>query len=251
MRYLLKSSIQLIVIFLLFFIVSGCGVELLTTTAIQGELQAKQLKSMQRQVQSISNQTGKINIERAIQTFQAENGRYPTSLAELVPQFLPSLPQPSNDKAYSFDPATGQIITVPAAIPTEDIRKMEQIKYAVVQFARTTGYYPANLDSLYPSYLTFVPRTNDGGPFIYNPQTGAVLHPLQSTGTNVHTNPGNSTPSGASPMPYTTGGMGIQQQLNGMPNSSGAVGSHSRENLQGIQNDYSNKQNKIMDDLGL
>ena len=52
MRYLLKSSIQLIVIFLLFFIVSGCRVELLTTTAIQGELQAKQLKSMQRQFAS-------------------------------------------------------------------------------------------------------------------------------------------------------------------------------------------------------
>ncbi len=251
MKHSLYSTVQLVVVFPLFFILSGCGVELLTTTAIQGELQAKQLKSMQRQVQSISNQTGKINLERAIQTFQAENGRYPTSLAELVPQFLPSLPQPSDDKAYSFDPATGQIITVPAVIPTDDIRKMEQIKFAVVQFARTTGYYPANLDSLYPSYLTFVPRTSSGESFIYNPQTGAVLHPLQSAGTNVYTNPGNSSQSGASPMSPMTGGIGIQQQLNGMPNSSGTVGSHSRQNLQDTQNDYSNRQNKIMDDLGL
>jgi len=251
MIHSLNNVVQIVVVFSLFLVFSGCGVELLTTTAIQGELQAQQLKSMQRQVQGISNQTGKINLERAIQTFQAENGRYPTSLNELVPQYLPSLPQPSGDKAYSFDPATGQIITVPAGIPAEDIRKMEQIKFAVVQFAQTTGYYPANLDGLYPSYLTFVPRTSNGESFIYNPQTGGVLHPLQSAGTNTYSNPGNSTSSVASPMSSVTGGMGIQQQLNSMPNSSGAVGSHSRQNLQGIQNDYSNKQNKIMDDLGL
>ncbi|MGC8737971.1 MAG: hypothetical protein ACP5UA_04895 [Candidatus Hydrogenedens sp.] len=231
-------------------ILSSCGVELLTTTAIQGELQAQQLKSMQRQVQGIADQTGKINLERAIQTFRAENGRYPTSLNELVPQYLPSLPSPSGNSAYSFDPITGQIITVPSSIPSEDIRKMEQVKYAIAQYAQATGYYPATLDSLYPSYLSFLPRTNDGQFFVYNAQTGSVSHPLLAGAqTSQTTTPG--APAGSYPMNSVTGGMVVQQQLNGMTNSSGAVGSYSRQSVQHIQNDYSNKQNKVMDDLGL
>jgi len=233
------------------FVISGCGVELLTTTAIQGELQAQQMKSIQRQVQGIADQTGKINLERAIQTFRAENGRYPTSLNDLVPQYLPSLPLPSGDSVYSFDPGTGQVIIVPASIPTEDVRKMEQIKYAIVQYAQATGYYPATLDSLYPSYLSFVPRTSSGQAFIYNSQTGAVLHPGIAGGQTSQV-PTPSTPvAGTYPMNSVTGGIAIQQQINGMTNSSGAVGSYSRQSVGNIQNDYSNKQNKVMDDLGL
>ncbi|HOK09390.1 MAG TPA: hypothetical protein PLT82_02990 [Candidatus Hydrogenedens sp.] len=234
--------------FLLLF--SGCGVELLTTTAIQGELQAQQLKSMQKQVQGIANQTGKINLERAIQTFQAENGRYPKSLDELVPQYLPSLPQPSGDSLYSFDPSTGQIITVPAGIEPADLRKLEQIKFAVLQYAYTTGYYPTNLDMLYPTYLSFLPKTSSGEAFVYNPQTGAVMHPKQTSGMPNTIPSGNPVPIN-SPVSPVTGGIAIQQQLNGMTNSSGAVGSYSRQSVQNIQNDYSNKQNKVMDDLGL
>ncbi len=243
---------RLFIIFICFvpIILSSCGVELLTTTAIQGELQAQQLKSMQRQVQGIADQTGKINLERAIQTFRAENGRYPSSLNELVPQYLPSLPSPSGDSAYSFDPITGQVITVPSSIPSEDIRKMEQVKYAIVQYAQATGYYPATLDSLYPTYLSFVPRTSDGQAFIYNAQTGGVSHPLfAGAQTPQTTTP--ATPVGSYPMNSVTGGMAVQQQLNSMTNSSGAVGSYSRQSVQNVQNDYSNKQNKVMDDLGL
>lgn len=241
-----------IILFICFIplILSSCGVELLTTTAIQGELQAQQLKSMQRQVQGIADQTGKVNLERAIQTFQAENGRYPTSLNELVPQYLPSLPSPSGDSAYSFDPTTGQIITVPSSIPSEDIRRMEQVKYAIAQYTRATGYYPATLDSLYPSYLSFIPRTSDGQSFIYNAQTGSVSHPLLAGAQSPQATP-SVPPAGSYPMNAVTGGMAVQQQLNGMTNSSGAVGSYSRQSVQNMQNDYSNKQNKVMDDLGL
>ncbi len=238
------------IFFTAIFVLTGCGVELLTTTAIQGELQAQQLKSMQRQVQGIANQTGKINLERAIQTFRAENGRYPTNLNELVPQYIPSLPTSSDGNVYSFDPATGQVITLPANIPADDIRKMEQIKYAIVQYAQATGYYPATLDSLYPGYLTFVPRTGSGQPFAYNPQTGSVSHPQVSSGQMPQANI-PAPPTGTYPMNAVTGGMAVQQQLNSMTNSSGAVGSHTRQNLQNIQNDYSNQQNKVMDDLGL
>lgn len=236
--------------FLILIFLSSCGVELLTTTAIQGELQAQQLKSMQKQVEGISNQTGKINLERAIQTFRAENGRYPSSLNELVPQYLPSLPSPSGDSIYSFDPTTGQIITVPASIPVDDVRRMEQIKYAIVQYTQATGYYPTTLDSLYPSYLGFVPRTSSGEAFVYNAQTGSVSHPLLSSAQTPQ--PSASSPSaGTYPMNTVTGGMAVQQQLNSMTNSSGAVGSYSRQSVQNIQNDYSNQQNKVMDDLGL
>lgn len=243
---------KLLIVFLCFLplVLSSCGVELLTTTAIQGELQAQQLKSMQRQVQGIADQTGKINLERAIQTFRAENGRYPTSLNELVPQYLPSLPSPSGDSAYSFDPITGQIITVPSSIPSDDIRRMEQIKYAIAQYARATGYYPATLDSLYPSYLSFVPRTSDGQTFIYNAQTGNISHPLLA-GAQMPQTAIPGAPVGSYPMNSVTGGMAVQQQLNSMTNSSGTVGSYSRQSVENIQNDYSNQQNKVMDDLGL
>ncbi len=229
-------------------LLSNCGVELLTTTAIQGELQAQQLKSMQKQVQSVSNQTAKINLQRAIQTFQAENGRYPTSLNELVPKYLPSLPNPGNGMRFTFDPATGQILTIPAEIPEEDLRRMEQIKYAVLQFAYATGYYPQNLDVLYPNYISFTPRTTSGEQFVYNPQNGSVSHPRQGL-----ISPQAPAQVGATSTPISeyTGAIGIQQHLGNSPNSSGSVGTYIRGNINNIQNDYSNKQNKVMDDLGL
>jgi len=243
-----KKPIRIIVPFFIITLLSGCGVELLTTTAIQGELQAQQLKSMQRQVQGISNQTAKINLQRAIQTFQAENGRYPTSLNELVPKYLPSIPDAGSGMSFTFDPATGQILTVPAGIPAEDLRRMEQIKYAVLQFAYATGYYPQNLDVLYPNYISFTPLTTSGEQFIYNPQTGTVSHPKQGSVVSQSQPPIGPT---SGPLSEYTGAIGIQQQLGNTPNSSGSVGTYMRGNIHNIQNDYSNKQNKVMDDLGL
>ncbi|MCX8065991.1 MAG: hypothetical protein N3G21_12615, partial [Candidatus Hydrogenedentes bacterium] len=219
---------------LIAFLVAGCGVELLTTTAIQGELQAQQLKSMQRQVQGITNQTAKINLQRAIQTFQAENGRYPTSLNELVPKYLPSIPDAGDGSHFTFDPYTGQINSAPATIPAEDLRRMEQIKYAVIQFAQLTGYYPASLDVLYPNYLSFLPTTTNGEQFIYNSQTGAVSHPKMGMTSPPATSPTPVVGSGISA--EYTGAIGIQQQLGNMPNQSGSVGTQMRGSINNIQN---------------
>lgn len=245
-----KRLEMLLLVFSIITLMTNCGVELLTTTAIQGELQAQQLKSMQRQVQTVSNQTAKINLQRAIQTFQAENGRYPTSLNELVPKYLPSIPEAGGGSHFTFDPYTGQIVTMPATVPIDDLRRMEQIKYAVLQFAQVTGYYPASLEVLYPNYISFYPTTVSGEQFLYDPQTGAVSHPKSTIyGT---TSSQSSAPVGGTGIvgEYTTG-IGIQQQLGNMPNQSGSVGTHMRGSINNIQNDYSNRQNQVMNDLGL
>ena len=71
---------------------AGCGVELLTTTAVRGELEAQQMTAMKRQLQGVAENTGQMNVERAIQTYRAEKGVNPPSLHSLVPNYLPALP---------------------------------------------------------------------------------------------------------------------------------------------------------------
>lgn len=247
--YRLKNKLAICLVIMI-LLLAGCGVELLTTTAIQGELQAQQMKSMQRQIEAVSNQTGKVRLEQALRTYQAENGHYPMSLDDLVPRYLPELPRPTQGGCYSFDLKTGGITTVPADIPVEDVRRMERIRYAVTQFAQVVGYYPVSLDYLYPAYITFVPRTISGDSFLYDPQTGTVMHPKQG-GSIAPSYSTSSIPTPGAPLNPVTGGLSIQQQLNSMPNASGSVGTYSRGQVQNIQQDYSNQQNKVMDDLGL
>ena len=88
---------------------TGCGVELLTTTAIQGELQTQQMQAMKRQVQSASDTSGRVTLERAIQTYRAEKGGNPPSLASLVPDYMPAVPKRGDGTEYGYDPARGQL----------------------------------------------------------------------------------------------------------------------------------------------
>ncbi len=109
-----------LIVVLLVAMMPGCGLELVTTTAIQSELQAEQLKAVNGQVSRASDTTARINIQRAIDTYYAETGRYPATLDELVPQYLPSLPVTPAGTPYAYDPATGKLqgdapATAPAA----------------------------------------------------------------------------------------------------------------------------------------
>jgi hypothetical protein len=237
-------------------LVSGCGVETLTTTAIQGELQAQQVQAMQGQVASVSNTTGRINLERAIQTYKAEKGNNPATLEELVPNFIPSVPKHADGTPYGYDPSTGAVLDAPAAAVTpQDLQTMQAIRDAINRYGTAVGYYPGTLDALYPTYLGNLPRTSAGEPFVYDNQSGAVAHPRQAA-TSPAPAAGAPRPSvgvaGAGPMGEVMTGIGVQQQLNSNSNAgvSSAQGYMNRSLQQstGGQND---RQNAAMDQLGL
>jgi hypothetical protein len=60
-------------------------------------------------------QTDFISVDRAIQAFQADKGRNPENLDELIKEkFLPRLPDLPAGKAYSYNPETGQVKVVDA-----------------------------------------------------------------------------------------------------------------------------------------
>ena len=55
-----------------------------------------------------------VQINQAIQTFYATEGRYPKNLNELVgPEYLPRLPAPPVGMKYDYNAATGQFKIVP------------------------------------------------------------------------------------------------------------------------------------------
>jgi len=54
------------------------------------------------------------SINKAVQLFYAQEGRYPKTLNELVrPEYLPRLPDPPVGMKYSYNPATGEVKVVP------------------------------------------------------------------------------------------------------------------------------------------
>lgn len=252
---------------LLTLALAGCGVELLTTTAIQGELQAEQMKSMDRQLKGAADTTSQINIERAIATYKAENGSNPPSLDALVPNYLPQMPLRPDGMAYGYDPVsgtlTGQGVPAPASAaaaggPTQpDLRKIREIKEAINKYGSATGWYPSTLQDLVPAYLPAVLKTTSGQDFVYNNQNGDVQHPAQAAAQPSYNNYGNGANAGgvgvggAGPMGEAMTGIGIQNQLNNMSNAgSSAAGSRARTGAGTIQDNYNQRQQEALDQLG-
>ena len=221
---------------MLILALAGCGVELLTTTAIQSELQAEQATAIKRQVGAAADTTAQINIQRAIDTFQAENGKYPGSLDELVPGYLPSLPTQPDGTPYAYDSASGKLVDGPRRNvilgPTAgDRQKMKQITQAVNSYGMATGYYPPSLDAMVPQYISAIPKTDSGEDFIFRPEDGALLHPAQQNQpaapiTAQQRRLNAPAVGGAGPMGEAMTGIGMQQQLDSMSNagSSSAAG---------------------------
>lgn len=259
-----------LVIATLIVLLAGCGVELLTTTAIQGELQAQQMTAMKRQLSNAGDQSSRIRIQRAIDTYQAENGFYPSSLNDLVPSHIQSIPTKSDGTEYGYNPTTGRLLDSPmeSSGPTRaDKQKMQSIALAVDKCSRETGYYPFALNDLVPTYLTHVPKTDSGVAFVYYPEDGSLFHPdelanqmqnAQAYGQQQFAPQQQSARQvprggyGAGPMGETMTGIGIQNELNSMNNSgSAAAGSYSRRQLGGTSGTYGDRQSQAMDDLGL
>ncbi|NLV42479.1 MAG: hypothetical protein GXY15_14800 [Candidatus Hydrogenedentes bacterium] len=248
---------------------TGCGVELLTTTAIQGELQTQQMQAMKRQVQSASDTSGRVTLERAIQTYRAEKGDNPASLDDLVPDYVPAIPKRGDGTEYGYDPARGVLLdgpAAPAAAPAAaapggatpaDQQMMTAIRDAITRYGTATGYYPATLDALYPTYLAKPPRTSAGEAFLYNNQNGAVTHP-RGGGAPTASAPAPTAPrvpsgvGGAGPMGEVMTGIGMQQQLNSMGSSgASAAQGHATRSLGGVSSGHTDAQNRAMDQLGL
>ena len=55
-----------------------------------------------------------VGVQQAIQLFQAQEGRLPKDLNELVrPEYLPKLPTPPAGMKFSYNPSTGDLKIVP------------------------------------------------------------------------------------------------------------------------------------------
>ena len=255
----------------------GCGVEVLTTTAIQGELQAEQMKAMKRQVGHTADTTAKINIQRAIDIYAAEKGVFPASLDELAPNYIPSIPSRPDGTPYGYDRVSGKVLDGPVAPPpaaaagptAADRQNLELLRSAIDTCGRSTGYYPASLAALAPNYLVSVPKTESGQDFLYDPATGAVAHPAefaagrgrgyggrgrgqgQGRGQGRGRGRGQGV-GGAGPMGEVMTGIGMQQQLNSMGQSgANSAGSYARRGLQGKTQQHNQQQEKALEDLGL
>lgn len=232
-------------------LLSACGAELVTTTAITGTLQAQQAGAMRRQLDHATGTSGRINLEKAIQTFQAEKGYNPPSLDALVPQYIPAIPPKADGSAYGYDPSSGQLLGAPGAVTPSDQQTIAQIQQAITQYGTAVGFYPPTLDALAPVYLPIPPRTTDGREFIYNNQNGQVLHPGLPGGGN-STVPGGAAMGGPGPMGEVITSIGVQQQLgSGSSAGTSSASSYGRSNARDVSGAYSDRQMKAADELGL
>ncbi len=234
---------------------AGCGVELLTTTAIRGELEVQNIKAAQRQVQHVAGQSAKIRIKNAIDTHNAEKGYYPTSLNDLVPGYLPSLPARPDGTQFNYDARTGQLLEGPAPISggLSDTEKLEQVRKAIIEFGTSTRYYPKSLQDLVPTYLDEIPVTADGRPLIYNPRTGVAYlpKPRGAVPQQMSRQGRAGGYGGGGPMGEAMTGIAMQQELN-RSSSAGvnSAGTRSREKIGESSGNYQQRQMDVVEDLG-
>jgi type II secretory pathway pseudopilin PulG len=229
---------------------SGCGVELLATTATTSTLQAQQLNAVRGQLEHAAGASGKVNLQRAIDTYHAEKGHYPATLEALVPEHIASVPLQTDGTSYVYNAVTGRISEGVVTGPTpEDVQQMQAISAAIQQFGRQTRRYPGSLEALVPRYLPAVPLTSSGEAFLYDPRSGRVAHRLAVAMPA----PGQPHPGYAGgPMGEAMTGIGMQRELNNSSNAGvNAAGSRANDASRGFGNARSQHQLDTMDQLGL
>lgn len=248
---------------------AGCGgVELLASTAITADLQARNMQAVRGQAQMAGEMMGKTNLEKAINTYQAEKGQYPKTLDELAPSWIPAIPKHADGSPYGYDPITGRLSDHPGpATPTaptaNDAQKIAQIRAAIDSYGQAVGFYPPSLAALVPTYLAEVPKSDSGQDFLFNPQDGALSAPASAAPAAPQQAaapmPRPQTPAvggaaGAGPMGEVMTGMAIQNEMErGGGGGAGvnAAGSYSRNKIGNVSGNYGQQQEKAMDNLGL
>ena len=221
----MRSAIVVIMILGL----TGCGLEVLTTTAITGELQKRDAERAMDTLERTERQTERWDVQQAVRAYRAEHGRNPASLEDLVPEYLAEVPTNAQGESMAYNPATGQVFEREG-----DGQRMERLRQAIQNYAQERRHYTPNLRALTPQYLSEIPRTDTGEPFAYNPQTGAVVHPRQ-----LRQQQGNQRPGGMQ-----------QQPTYHQPGAGGNVGVYGRESIRGIERDHNQRQQQALDELG-
>lgn len=207
---------------------TGCGLEVLTTTAITGELQKQDAERAVDALDRTEQQTARWEVQQAIEAYRAEHGRNPDSLEELVPEHLAEVPETPEGEPLAYDPATGAVGE--AAAQRLQRAKLEE---AIHEYARDHRHYPPSLRALTPEYLDDIPRTESGEPFAYNPQTGVVIHPRQLRQQQGQQRPG-----------------GREQPTYHQPGAGGNVGSYGRQSIRGIEQEHNQRQQQALEELG-
>lgn len=242
-------------IFLVFLTISlsGCLADVLVTTATQGKLQAEQASAAQNTLNRVKNDTGLMNLQRAVDSYRAETGHYPDSLAQLG--FDP-LPKRGDGGDFGYNPVTGEVLETDAGPSPADYRMMADIGAAINAYGTAAGYYPPTLDTLTESgYLPVLPRTESGQEFAYNNQNGVFTHPLEGHVNAARQTPpqnrGGATAAGGGPLGEAMTGIAIQEELNRNSNAgasrargTGATGINRATNT---QND---RQQQALEELG-
>jgi len=242
----------LTVVSVLSLMLTGCGLELLGTTAVRSTTEAQQLDAMQRQIHNAAGATGKVNLQRAVDTYYAEKGEYPATLEALAPGYLPTIPRRGDGLPFGYDASTGRVLDGPVAPPPtrdQDAESMAAIRQAINAYGQATGYYPPNLQALVPQYLPYLPSTASGQTFVYNAQNGYLGLPQ---GTAARRSTDGPLAPGLSPMGETMTGTTVHRELNRMGNSgANTAGSYARGSVNNVSNQHNDRQNQVMNDLGL
>ena len=236
----------------------GCGLDVLTTTAITGELQKRNVENVSEQMERAESEQIRWQVERAIQAYQAEEGENPPSLEALVPNYLPSVPEGPAGEALAYDPRSGRLAPQAGGPAPSDMEAMSRLRQAIQQYGMQTGYYPPALEALTPHFLSEVPRTASGEPFLYDPRNGALAHPQQQqarSGSGPAQAPqgGRQQPMGVSPMVDSMTGLSAQEELQRGYSSSGAqhVGNRMRGQVRGIEREYGREQERMAEEMDL
>ncbi len=260
----MRHALALIVILPL----AGCGLELLGATAIQSGMQADNARRLTQQLDGIRQDTSLLGVDQAVQAYRAEKDALPPSLDALVAEgYLTSVPLQADGTPYSYDPATGALTENTAAPampatpqygnPADDVAAMQEIRFAILKYWQQTQQYPPSLQALVPQYLPSVQPTRSGSPFVYDPATGTLFHPAEARGPSIApVSPGagqtRAPAGGVGPMGEAMTGIGIQQQLNAMPQAgASAAGSRARGAANAASQDGSARQTRALDELGL
>lgn len=211
------------------FAFTGCLLEAVTVTAIQGELAADSASSASRTLDHVKDGQAKIEIESAVRTYMGTTGSYPASLDVLVPQYIAVIPTQSSGRGFGYNPANGSVFIdrgrqTPGPVPNStmtqsDVQNLETIRGGIYRYWETTGRYPADLASLAPVYLKEVPVMASGASYRYDVKTAAVHHPAELRG----------------------GGGTVPAQ---------PIGASSGTDVNGITESHTNRQQKALDDLG-
>lgn len=231
---------------------TGCLVDMLMSTAIEGKLHADSAKSATNALNYAKEQTGSMGVEQALQAYKAEKGVNPPSLEALVPEYCQSIPTQPDGSPYGYDPSTGALLTGPQPVANDNV-SLAKIREAINKYGTAIGYYPPTLQALVPTYIDSVPKASNGEDFIYYAQDGTLINPATTTpATRAQANQGRPMVGGGGPMGEAMTGIAIQNDLNNMSNAgASAAGTRMRGNGKATVGEHNQRELDAINQLGL